>query len=353
MYKKKNQEKEVIVAMGDTLLVPIDCGMSNLKSLLRLVGEDKFKEFLFGSEVEKCESITGVTTYINDTAWNFGGFNGDSGKKVGEYENVFTKATEYHRALVRRYLYELYLQTGFKKFEVIIGASVDNFNVNQGKTVVDTMLEEKGKPSKFKIREGLNSEIELEIVDVIAQPETASSLLSGSIKTNAAEQDLYLCDIGGLNNTVFVIREGKIDFTTDGVEVDIRGMLYAVKHIVAYYNRHNLKAKIKATRVEQILRKKIELDNTDEKLFQGAINEYMDTEFMPKLISRGFDSKYDCIEFVGGGATALERFLRKYCESKKIKVEISENAMFATCKGMLKKVEMMKRLDIASVNGKR
>ena len=53
MCKKKKQEAEVIVAMGDTLLVPIDCGMSNLKGLLRLVGEDKFKEFLFGSEVEK------------------------------------------------------------------------------------------------------------------------------------------------------------------------------------------------------------------------------------------------------------------------------------------------------------
>ena len=141
MCKKKKQESEIIVAMGDTLLIPIDCGMSNLKSLLRVVGEDKFKEFIFGSEVTKEESIAGMTTYINDVAWNFGGFNGDSNKKVGEYENVFTKATEFHRALVRRFLYELYLQTGFRKFEVIIGASVDNFNVNQGKNVVNTMLE--------------------------------------------------------------------------------------------------------------------------------------------------------------------------------------------------------------------
>ena len=37
---------------------------------------------------------------------------------------------------------------------------------------------------------------------------------------------------------------------------------------------------------------------------------------------------------------------------KKIEVEISEDVMFATCKGMLKKVEMMKQLDVASVNGK-
>lgn len=352
MCKKKKQEAEVIVAMGDTLLVPIDCSMSNLKGLLRLVGEDKFKEFLFGSEVEKGESVTGATTYIEGQVWNFGGFKGDSSKKVGEYENVFTKATEYHRALVRRYLYELYMQTGFRKFEIIIGSSVDNFNVNRGQSVVDTMLDEKGKPSKFKIREGLNAEVELEIVNVIAQPETASALVSGIIKTNAAEKDLYLCDIGGLNNAVFVIREGKIDFTTSGVEVDVRGMIYVAKHIAAYYNRNNLKAKIKAHRVEQLLRQGKELDSTDEKLFQGAVNEYMDTEFMPKLVARGFNAKYDCIEFIGGGAKALERFLRKYCEMKKIEVEISEDVMFATCKGMLKKVEMMKQLDVASVNGK-
>lgn len=352
MCKKKKQETDVIVAMGDTLLVPIDCGMSNLKSLLRVVGEDKFKEYLFGSEVEKGESITGITTYINDTAWNFGGFQGDSSKKVGEYENVFTKATEFHRALVRRYLYELYLTTGFKKFEVIIGASVDNFNVNQGKNVVTTMLEGEIKPSIFKIREGINSEVELEITNVIAQPETASALLSGSIKTNATEKNLYLCDIGYLNNTVFVIREGKIDFSTEGVEVDVRGMNHIIKHINAYYNRHNLKGKITVHRIDQILRQNKELDNTDEKLFQGAINEYMDKEYMPKLISREFDSKHDCIEFIGGGSVALERFLRKYCEIKNIEVEIAANSMYATCKGMLIKVEIMKQLDISSVNGK-
>lgn len=353
MCKKKKQETEVIVAMGgDTLLVPIDCGMSNLKSLLRVVGEDKFKEYLFGSEVEKGESITGSTTYINDQAWNFGGFNGDSNKKVGEYENIFTKATEYHRALVRRYLYQLYLETGFKKFEVVIGASVDNFNVNQGKNVVTTMLEGEIKPSQFKIREGLGAEVELEIVNVIAQPETASALLSGAIKTNATESNLYLCDIGYLNNTVFVIRESKIDFTTEGVEVDVRGMKHIIKHMNAYYNRNNLKAKMTVNKIEQILKYNRELDNTDEKLFQQAINEYMDSEYMPKLVARDFDATYDCIEFIGGGSVALERFLRKYCETKNIRVEIAENSMFATCKGMLKKVEIMKGLDVSTVNGK-
>lgn len=326
--------------------------MSNLKAVLRLLGEDKFKTFLYGSEVEKTESITAETTYINNEAWNFGGFNGDSSKKVGEYENVFTKATEYHRALVRRFLYELYLITGFKKFELVIGSSVDNFNINKGQTVLETMLEGKDKPNRFTVSEGLNGEVELEIVDVIPQPETASALLSGVIKTNATEKDLYLCDIGGLNNTVFVIRESKIDFSTKGVEVDIRGMLYVVKHIVAYYNRNNLKAKIKANRVEQILRQGLDISNTDEKLFQEAVNEYMDTEFMPKLIARGFDSKYDCIEFIGGGAVALEKYLRKYCIAKKIDVEISENAMFATCIGMLKKVERMKKLNTPSINRK-
>ena len=350
MCKKKKQE--IIVAMGDTLLVPIDCGMSNLKSMVRLVGEENFKEFIFGSEVEKGESITATTTYINDQVWNFGGFNGDSSKKVGEYENVFTKATEYHRALVRRFLYELYLNTGFKKFELIIGASVDNFNVNQGKNVVSTMLEGEMKPSKFRVREGLGADVELEITNVIAQPETASALLSGAIKTNATESNLYLCDVGYLNNTVFVIREGRIDFSTEGVEVDVRGMNHIIKHINAYYNRHNLKAKMTVNKIEQILKYNRELDNTDEKLFQSAINEYMDNEYMPKLIARDFDSNYDCIEFIGGGSVALERFLRKYCETKNIKVEIAENSMFATCRGMLKKVEIMKGLDISTVNGK-
>lgn len=350
MNKNKNQESEVIVAMGDTLLVPVDAGMSNLKGLLRLVGEDNFKEFIFGSEVEKGESVTGSTTYIDDVAWNLGGFQGDSRKKVGEYENIFTKATEYHRALVRRFLYELYLKTGFRKFEVIVGSSVDNFNVNRGQSVVDTMLDEKGKPSTFKIREGLNAEVELEIVDVIAQPETASALLAGILKTNATEKNLYLCDIGGLNNTVFVIQEGKVDFTTAGVEVDVRGMIHIVKHIAAYYNRNNLKAKITPNRVEQLLRLGTELDNSDEKLFQLAVNEYMDIEFMPKLVARGFNPKYDCLEFIGGGAKALERFLKKYCESKKIDMELSvDEAMFATCKGMLKKVEIIKQLDVSSI----
>ena len=353
MCKKKKQEKEVIVAIGgDTLLAPVDCGMSNMKGLLRLVGEENFKEFIFGSEVEKGESITGATTYINDVAWNLGGFNGDSSKKVGEYENVFTKATEFHRALVRRYLYELYLQTGFKKFELIIGASVDNFNVNQGKNVVTTMLEGEVKPSKFKIREGIGADVELEIVNVIAQPETASALLSGVIKTNATESNLYLCDIGYLNNTVFVIREGRIDFSTEGVEVDTRGMNRVIKRINAYYNRHNLKAKMTVNKIEQILKHNRTLDNTDEKLFQQAVNEYMDNEYMPKLVSRDFDADYDCLEFVGGGSVSLKRFLMKYCEAKNIKVEISENSMFATVKGMLKKVEMMKQLDVATVSGK-
>ncbi len=351
MCKNKKKELEVIVAIGDTLLVPIDCGMSNLKALLRLVGDDNFKEFIFGSEVTKEESITGMTTYIDGVAWNFGGFNGDSNKKVGEYENIFTKATEFHRALVKRFLYELYLQTGFKKFEVIIGSSVDNFNVNQGKNVINTMLEGEVKSFKFKIREALNQEVELEITNVIAQPETASALLSGEIKTNATEKNLYLCDIGFLNNTVFVIREGKIDFTTEGVEVDVRGMKHIIKHINAYYNRHNLKSKITINKIDQILRQGRKLDGNDEKLFQNAINEYMDKEYMPKLVSREFDSKNDCIEFIGGGSVALSRFLINYCKSKNISVEIANNSMFATCKGMLKKVEIMKQLDISTVRG--
>lgn len=352
MCNNKKQESEVIVVMGDTLLVSVDCGMGNLKSVLRLAGEDNFKKTLFGSEVEKGESVTRSTTYIDGDAWNFGGFNGDSLKKVGEYTNVFTKATEYHRALIRRYLYHLYLDTGFKKFELIVGASVDNFNVNKGKNVTSTILDGNSSSSLFKVKESLCPEVELEIVNVIAQPETASALLSGDIKTNATKSNLYLCDIGYLNNTVFVIREGMIDFSTGGVEVDIRGVKYIIKYINAYYNGHNLKAKMTVNKIEQILKYNRELNSTDEKLFQCAIDEYMDSEFMPKLVARDFDSSYDRLEFIGGGATALNRFLKKYCNSKNIEVEISDDSMFATCKGMLKKVEIMKGLDVSSVKKK-
>lgn len=359
----KFKEKDVIVMMenGEVMLVPVDCGMDNIKSLIRLVssnGEDKFQKFLYTSEVEKGESITGETTYINEEAWNFGGFCGDSSTRVGEYENVFTKDTEFHRALVRRYLYELYLKTGKKKFEVIIGTSVDNFNVNRGDSVVRSLLEIKdkdvdvrGKSIKFTIQEGLYKEVELEIVAVNPQPETASALLSGIIITDP-NQDLYLCDIGGLNNTVFVVRGRKIDFTTNGVEVDIKGMLHINKYIAAYYNRNSLNKKITLNRVEQLLKLGKKLDKTDEQFFQEAVNEYMDEEFMPKLKSRGFNNAYDKLEFIGGGTVALARFIKRYCKENSIEVEINEEeAMFATCKGMLRKVERAKRLDISKING--
>ena len=57
MCKKKKQEAEVIVAMGDTLLVPIDCGMSNLKGLLRLVGEDNSKSFYLEVKLKKAKVL--------------------------------------------------------------------------------------------------------------------------------------------------------------------------------------------------------------------------------------------------------------------------------------------------------
>lgn len=361
MNKFKENDVIVMLENGEVMLVPIDCGMNNLKSLIRLVGsngEDKFQKFLYTSEVEKGESITGETTYINGEAWNFGGFCGDSSTKVGEYENVFTKDTEYHRALVRRYLYELYLQTGKKKFEVVIGTSVDNFNVNKGNSVVRNLLEIEDKEIdirektiKFNIQEGLYKEVELEIVAINPQPETASALLSGII-TTSIEQDLYLCDIGGLNNTVFVIRGRKIDFTTNGVEVDIKGMLHINKYIMAYYNRNSLDKKITVNRVEQLLRLGKKLDKTDEQFFQEAVNEYMNEEFMPKLKSRGFDNSHDKLEFIGGGTVSLSRFIKKYCKDNNIEVEINtEEAMYATCKGMLRKVERAKRLDVSKLNG--
>jgi hypothetical protein len=359
----KFKANDVIVTMegGEVLLTPVDCGMDNLKSLMRLVGsngQDKFQKFLYGSEVEKGESITGETTYINGEAWNLGGFNGDSSKKVGEYENVFTKDTEYHRALMRRYLYELYLQTGKKKFELIVGASVDNYHVNKGDSVVRNLFEVTdknvditGRTIKFKIQEGIYKEVELEIVAINSQPETASALLSGII-TTSADQDLYLCDLGGLNNTVFVVRGRRIDFTTNGVEVDIKGMLHINKYIAAYYNRNNLDKKITVNRVEQLLRLGKKLDKSDEQFFQEAVNEYMQEEFMPKLKARGFDSSHDKLEFIGGGAVSLSRFIKKYCKENGIVVEINEEeAMFATVKGMLRKVERAKRLDISKING--
>ena len=361
MNKFKANDVIVMMENGEVMLTPVDCGMNNLKGLVRLLSsnrEDKFQKFLYTSEVEKGESITGETTYINGEKWNFGGFNGDSSKKVGEYENVFTKDTEYHRALIRRYLYESFLQTGKKKFEVIVGASVDNFNVNKGDSVVRNLLEIKdkevdisGRSIKFRIQEGLYKEVELEIVCIHAQPETASSLLSGIIITTP-DKDLYLCDLGGLNNTVFVIRGGKIDFTTNGVEVDVKGMLHINKYITAYYNRNSLSKKITLNRVEQLLTLGKKLDKEDEQFFQEAVNEYMDQEFMPKLKARGFNSAYDRIEFIGGGTVSLARFIKKYCKDRNIEYAINvEEAMFATCKGMLKKVERTKRLDMTKING--
>lgn len=338
--RKAISKKVVKVTEELELLVSIDIGMHNVKAVFRDL-EGIFKTLIMSSEIEKGESLTSYTTTIDGEKWNLSE-GGDAKVKVCEYDKVFTKATKYHQVLLRRMLYKIHLEVSpkYKKFDVIVGASVDNFSTTRGEDVVKEI-----GTGTFVISEGEQEEVELEITNVVAQPETASSILGGLL-TKLKERNLYLCDLGGLNNTVFVVREGKIQFDTKGVEVDIKGMNYILGHIVAYYNRHNLEAKIDRNRVDYILRKKVATDR-DKELIQGAVNEYMDTEFMPKLKTRGFNQAYgDSIEFIGGGAQVLKEYLEKYCADKNIECKIAKDTLFTSAKGMLRKVELERKITI-------
>lgn len=341
--KKAISKKVVKVTEELELLVVIDAGMHFIKAVYRDL-EGNIKTMLMSSEVEEGESLTRYTTVIDGEKWNLSE-NGDAKIKVCEYDKVFTKATKYHRALLRRMLYKIHQEVSpsYKKFDVIVGSSVDNFTKTRGADVIEMI-----GTGEFTIQEGEDKEVTLEITRVVAQPETASSILGGLL-TKLKEKNLYLCDIGGLNNTVFVVREGKIQFNTQGVEVDIKGMSHILGHIRSYYNQHNTEAKIDINRVDFILRKKCATEQ-DKKYIQGAINEYMNTEFMPKLKARGFNPSYgDCIEFIGGGAMALKEYLEAYCEAKGIECKIGRDTIFTSAKGMLRKVELERKIDIKGV----
>ena len=337
---QKAISKNVVKVTEDLeLLVAIDVGMHNVKAAYRDL-EGNLNYLIMSSEVEQGESLTGHTTLINGEKWNLSE-NGDAKIKVCEYDNVTTKATIYHQVLLRRMLYKIHqeVKPTYKKFDIIVGASVDNFNINRGADVVEQM-----EVGKFTIGEGELKETELEITRVVAQPETASAILGGLL-TKLKEKNLYLGDVGGLNNTVFVVREGKIQFNTSGVATDTKGMKYIVEYIKDYYNA-NSKTKIDSYRVDYILRKKLATDE-DKILIQGAIDEYMDTEFMPKLNARGFDKTYgDCLELIGGGTQVLKEYLEKYCLDREIECKIAKDTLYTTVRGMLRKVELERKIQV-------
>lgn len=337
----KATTKDVVSVTGEpTLLLVVDIGMHFVKAVYRDL-EGNMKTLLMSSEVEEGESLTRYTTIIDGEKWNVSE-GGDAKTKVCEYDKVFTKATKYHRSLLRRMLYKIYLEVKpqYKKFDLIVGASVDTFTTTRGTDVIETI-----GTGEFTIQEGEDKEVTLEIVNIVAQPETASSILGG-ILTKLKEKNLFLCDIGGLNNGVFVVREGKIQFNTQGVEVDIKGMNHILGHITSYYNQHNTENKIDRERVDYILRRKCATDQ-DKIYIQGAVNEYMNMEFMPKLKARGFNQAYgDSIEFIGGGAMALKEYLESYCDTKNIECKIGKDTIFTSAKGMLRKVELERKIQI-------
>lgn len=257
--------------------------------------------------------------------------------RVQEETGSATKATEHHKALMRKGLYEINKKTGITDFKVMAGCSLDSYvSENKGEDVLNALFDnEEPKNNKFKISKFRDEPVELKVEEVRIKPETLSGVASMGLKLK--ERIVVGIDIGYYNFAILPIRDLVPDYAN--MHFSSQGMSSLIKTIVQNGNASTLTVdgrKLNENDVELIDSMMQDIDAHPDKV------EYIKTGVLPflkeietilaKKYMLNSKSKNLTLAFLGGGCITLRPFIEEYF--KDFNIAISDDAQFATLKGI-------------------
>ena len=257
--------------------------------------------------------------------------------RVQEETGSATKATEHHKALMRKGLYEIHKKTGAKEFKVMAACSLDSYvSQNKGEDVLN-MLWDSENPynNNFKIGKFGGEQVELKVKEVKIKPETLSGIVSMGLKLKG--RTVVGIDIGHYNFAMLPVKDLVPDYA--GMHFSSEGMSSLIKTIVRNGNASTLTVngrKLNENDVELIDEMMQDLEAHPDKV------EYIKTGVLPflKEIETILADKYMLnsksknltLAFLGGGCETLKPFIQDYFED--FNIVIAEDAQFATLRGI-------------------
>lgn len=257
--------------------------------------------------------------------------------RVQEETGSATKATEHHKALMRKGLYEIYKKTGITDFRVMAACSLDSYvSKNKGQDVLDTLWDSKtSKNNNFKIGKFGGEQVELRVKEVKIKPETLSGIVSMGLKLKG--RTVVGIDIGHYNFSMLPVKDLVPDY--ENMHFSSDGMSSLIKTIVKNGNASTLTVngrKLNENDVELIDDMMQDLEAHEDKV------EYIKTGVLPflKEIESKLANKYMLnsksknltLAFLGGGCETLKPFIQDYF--KDFDIAIAEDAQFATLRGI-------------------
>lgn len=378
-YNEQIKIKESITKLEKKLLnlepfqAGIDVGKYNTKltyvppSQGELTSEyGNFTTDIFESRVQRateCRHDGGKKFFVGRELYSTSG----AAKRVSDRnvivnENIIepmnnTKAHEYHRILLLKALYNIYLKTGRQVFDVGVGTSIDNYIEDNGAKVYLTMLDEKlptelqvkvdsveSKKEKneiykayveelkaqfiskeFVVRETGGEPVTIVINDLYIAPETVTGATMIDVDDLA---HAYVIDIGGLNESFLPI----VNFAPifDHIITNKNGMAHKYEEIANWLvSKSSEVTAMDRDGVEVILNNRdTMLDVNTEESIKDYMRIYFD-EVTDKLKRNKVALKegVTTLIFIGGGSQVLAPYIKDYytnvCDMKG-KVHIAE-----------------------------
>lgn len=378
-YLKKEAEVEKLekeLALLEPFLTAEDTGKYNTKYCYFInddEGEGEFITELFPSKIERaseCPHDNGIKFFVDDQVYAM-----TSAKRVSDENSVRnpeiekmvnTKAHEYHRILMLKSLYNIYLATGRRVFNVVVGTSLDSYREDEGARVYLSMLNEKlpeelenavnstNDPSvqhkiykeyaeelkskyiskSFVVRETGKDPVTLIINDLHVAPET----ITGATKVETDDlEHAVICDFGGLNESYLPIVNYAPVF--DSLISNKHGMADKYKKIAQWIETRSSDVSVDSTGIEVMLNNPAKINEKMNHLIKDALFSMFD-EMVAKLKSNSvvYQEDVTSIICIGGGAQVLAPYLKEYFSTvvnigNKLYIA-EENGIYANVAGM-------------------
>lgn len=312
----QNEEVEYKARKGAPLsrhVLGADIGNGYIKVVYSNSISGTLEKFMLetGVDINREDEKVEDTMYINGVPHNL------SCKDKTVTRGYLTKDNEYTMVNMYRAMYEVARRTGFttKKFVIGLGSSLDTYKDKEEKEKFRARaLENK----KVKI-EHKGKIIELEIEDVIVQPETVSSIYN--IKNFDKNEITYIVDLGTQNSQIVKYYKGVVWEETRPRDYGYQSILEGLQDEY----RKSGKA-LDTDRISVNIEK-----GRDKKL----INNYVIDSFLKGVITNELkkmkaDLEYDQIVFVGGTSERFREQILKVFKNAKF----SEDPVFSNAIGM-------------------
>lgn len=332
-------------------IVGIDCGKYNTKYAYTIDNET-LERGLFASKVERvseCPYDSGVKFFVDDEIYAM-----LNAKRVSEEDIIRnldiapmpnTKAHEYHRVLMLKALYKIYLETGRRVFNVVVGASLDSYKEDEGARVYLSMLNEelpqevqeqlknthdikeqhliykqyaqkvknRFEAKSFTVRESGKEAVTLIINDLHVAPES----VTGATKVDYDDLlHAYIGDLGGLNDSFIPVVQYAPIF--EHIISNKNGMMDKYRKIAQWLETKSSDCTIAdRTNIEVLLNNRHLMDASLEALIKEAIFDIL-TKMINKLMQNNipFQPGITSLVFIGGGAQVLAPYIKEFFTEK-------------------------------------